>query len=474
MIAIGVRIPGPCAAAARSRRACQAARAFGLILEDAPCADATPARIPIEPGHITLLTGPSGSGKSTALRAVANALRARGVEAVEAHDVIPPDRPAVDLLGRNAADAMTRLSRAGLGEAACFVRTPAELSEGQRFRLRLAMAMQCAEAFTDSVLLCDEFTSALDRATARSLCALLSRWTARTHRPAIIASSHDDIARWLDAGPTIRFELNRGARIGRRRAAEPLNLCIEQGGWKDWKALRRHHYIAADPATCVDIRRAIVDGSLAGVLVLSMPTLNAVWREPAWGDRYTQGDKRARAARLNAEVRAISRVVVDPRYRGLGIARDLVRDYLRAPLTICTEAVAAMGRFRAFFESAGMRAYPLPPTRRDARLLDALHHAGVEPWRLARPLDALERIERTAQRPFIEDALRIWSRDRDASRGGVARGLPYEDLFREACANVRTERIAYAHTSQELLQGNTGDGEEHTRRPSVQPPRCAT
>jgi len=470
---IAAHIPGPAAAMARTKRACRAARAFGLILEEGAHAEATPVRIPVEAGSVTLLAGPSGSGKSAALRAVADALRIRGVEAVEAHDIIPLDRPAVDLLGRNVGDAMTRLSRAGLGEAACFVRTPAELSEGQRFRLRLAIAMERAEASADSVLLCDEFTSALDRATARSLCALLSRWTKRTNRAAVIATGHNDVARWLDAGPTVRFDLSRPARHTRRLGAAPIDIRIESGVREDWEALRRHHYVAGDPATCVAIRRAMVDSMLAGVLVVSMPTLNAAWRAPAWGDRYTTGEKSARAARLNEEVRAISRVVVDPRCRGLGVAQALVRDYLRAPLTPCTEAVAVMGRFRAFFESAGMRAYRLPPTRRDARLLDALRHAGIEPWRLACPLDALERIEQSGRRPFVEGALRIWSRDRDASRGGVARGLSYEDLFREACARVRTGRIAYAHTFEGTWQGEIGDGEGTSERASVQPARGA-
>src|SRR5205823_1709377 len=111
---------------------------------------------------------------------------------------------------------------------------------------------------------------------------------------------------------------------------------------------------------------------LAAVLVVSMPTLNGRWRELAWPGRFCGGDQRACARRLNEEVRTISRVIVEPRWRGLGVATRLVREYLRSPLTEKTEAAAAMGVCCPFFEAAGMRAWRLEPDRRGVRLLGAL------------------------------------------------------------------------------------------------------
>lgn len=90
------------------------------------------------------------------------------------------------------------------------------------------------------------------------------------------------------------------------------------------------------------------------------------------------------AARLlNSEVRCISRVVVHPQWRGLGLAVKLVRHALETMTTPYTEALAAMGRVHPFFKLAGMAEYRRPALKDRRRLLDALRYCGVEPWELA-------------------------------------------------------------------------------------------
>lgn len=124
-------------------------------------------------------------------------------------------------------------------------------------------------------------------------------------------------------------------------------------------------------------------GSVVGVLIESLPSLGCRLRDHATGGRY-RGLSRGDAARaLNAELRCISRVVVHPQWRGLGLAVRLVRRALETMTTPYTEALAAMGRVHPFFELAGMTAYHRPPLPRDQRLLDALRFAGIEPWELA-------------------------------------------------------------------------------------------
>lgn len=62
-------------------------------------------------------------------------------------------------------------------------------------------------------------------------------------------------------------------------------------------------------------------------------------------------------ALLNAEVRCISRVIVHPSFRGLGIGVGLVRHALDTATTPYTEAIAAMGWVHPLFEKAGMEAF---------------------------------------------------------------------------------------------------------------------
>jgi hypothetical protein len=143
-------------------------------------------------------------------------------------------------------------------------------------------------------------------------------------------------------------------------------------------ALGEYHYAAGEPSACVHGLGAYVRGELVGVLCVSMPVLNASWRGVAWPGLFDGCDGlRERARRLNAEVRVISRVIVDPRARGLSIASGLVRAYLGGALTARTEAVAAMGRVVPFFERGGMRRVEVEMSERTRRVARALRVAGV-------------------------------------------------------------------------------------------------
>lgn len=201
----------------------------------------------------------------------------------------------------------------------------------------------------------------------------------------------------------------------RRRSRSRLGsgLRLERGAIDDYLALARFHYKSGRPATCEWVLR-IVDsqsGCVAAVLVVSRPTLHGPARRLAWPELYeARGEPRepsAMATLVNREVRTISRVIVDPRYRGLGLATELVRAYLRRPLTRRTEAVSAMGVYCPFFRAAGMREVEAPAHKRDVRLGRALRASGVAAWRLLEAERVPELLER---HPELRAALRAWAR----------------------------------------------------------------
>ena len=220
-----------------------------------------------------------------------------------------------------------------------------------------------------------------------------------------------------------------------------LRIRIGPGTMDDYDGLSRFHYVAGEPAVPVrdGVLVARAHGELAGVLVVSMPTLNGSWREQAWPGRYVGRDKRALAQRLNREVRTLARCVVEPRSRGQGVARRLVEAYLREPLTEATEAVASMGAACPFFERAGMTRYELPISKRDARLADALSFLGYETWRL---VDETTR-RRVSRLEFVRRELRIWARA--CSRTArLAESDPFEALT-AAVRRLAAPPVAYAH-----------------------------
>ena len=188
-----------------------------------------------------------------------------------------------------------------------------------------------------------------------------------------------------------------------------IAITIEPGSTRDLDRLARFHYAAGRPGPIARIVRAADDGETVGVLVASMPTLNGRWRAIAWPGDYDTPDQRENACRLNRDLRVISRVIVDPRYRGRGLAVQLVRGYLADPCTKRTEAVAAMAHACPFFERAGMRRIDLPPSKADAKLLRAIERQGLEPADLLTHLpDA------------IAPSLRAWARARKLRGGDIA------------------------------------------------------
>ncbi len=146
---------------------------------------------------------------------------------------------------------------------------------------------------------------------------------------------------------------------------------------------------------------------VVAVLVESYPALSCVLRDEATGNRYTGWRDRGDAARLlNAEVRCISRVVVHPQWRGVGLAVRIVKHALATATTRYTEALAAMGRVHPFFKLAGMREYQRWPLAKDQRLLDAMRFAGAEAWELASEARMRGHLERSA---VLREELARWA-----------------------------------------------------------------
>lgn len=196
----------------RSPRAATVAKWFGLDVgttDDGRVTSARETRCPIPNiRKITLITGPSGAGKSSLLRRfVRRAKRTSCV--IDLPRMRLPDRPIVDCFGdAELTDVLNRLSRVGLGEAWSYLHTPSELSDGQRWRLRLAVAMHQADrSDRPVVLVADEFAALLDRVTAAVVSRAIRKWIAAAPSlTAIFATCHDDVIPWLDPDLLLRCD----------------------------------------------------------------------------------------------------------------------------------------------------------------------------------------------------------------------------------------------------------------------------
>jgi hypothetical protein len=165
-----------------------------------------------EPGKILLLNGASGSGKSTLLRKLIAQLESQGTRVIDLARLPLPDLPVVDCLPELSLEAaLMLLGKMGLGEAWTYLRTPSELSDGQRWRLRLALAVHEAGRSPDpAVILCDEYAALLDRLTAAIVSRSIRRLIDTLPRlSAILATCHDDVIRPLQPDRVVRCDFGR-------------------------------------------------------------------------------------------------------------------------------------------------------------------------------------------------------------------------------------------------------------------------
>lgn len=195
------------------------------------------------PGKVALVLGPSGSGKSTVLRLLEARLRRAGNPVIVPGAMRQSHRSSARTVLSSLQGSLGRrfgaLASAGLGDCTILARTPAELSEGQYFRLLLARGMQQALARSPhsvTTLLVDEFASTLDRRTARTLGLALARWAERHGVRVIAATAHDDMQGFLDPNLLISLDVDKPATRARTRACRDSPARRETHGEVDHAA----------------------------------------------------------------------------------------------------------------------------------------------------------------------------------------------------------------------------------------------
>ena len=167
-------------------------------------------------------------------------------------------------------------------------------------------------------------------------------------------------------------------------------LQIVPGSVEDYKALAHYHYRDGRQGPFAAIFALRPDSALArraslktaGVIVYTMPAPGLELRNVGTGNLFTGLGRCDRLALINKNIRCISRVIVEPRFRSLGLASRLVRETMPLLNVPIIEAMAVMGLVNPFFEKAGMKVWTAKTPERCARLIEALSMVGIEKSRL--------------------------------------------------------------------------------------------
>ncbi len=203
---------------------------------------ATIIRCPVpgadEAWTVGLVTGPSGCGKSTlARRAFPGAVWCGG-------EPWPSGRAVVDGFppGLGVGEVVELLGGVGLNSPPAWLRPYAALSVGQQWRADLARGLALARQ--QGVVACaDEFTSVVDRDTARAGSAAAARLARRLGVRLVAVGCHDDILEWLDPDWVARpaeGACARRALQGRPKVRLDVFRCRVQA----WDLFREHHYLS--------------------------------------------------------------------------------------------------------------------------------------------------------------------------------------------------------------------------------------
>jgi ABC-type lipoprotein export system ATPase subunit/GNAT superfamily N-acetyltransferase len=190
----------------------------------------TPVTIPDLPKEgIVLIVGTSGSGKSTILRGLGEYTQPK----IEFYNTVienfsTPERGEELLLA------------CGLRSIPAWFRTPHTLSNGEHHRFEMAMALD------QGVQCIDEFTSVVDRDTAKALAYSIRRYFDINPGVLYIASCHRDIVDWLDPDyiyDTDMQELSARRSLHLRLGRPAITIDIRGTTPDDWRRFSKHHYL---------------------------------------------------------------------------------------------------------------------------------------------------------------------------------------------------------------------------------------
>jgi ABC-type transport system involved in cytochrome c biogenesis ATPase subunit/GNAT superfamily N-acetyltransferase len=357
------------------------AEAFGLGVDEEKKFVVCNCDIDVNAGEIVYITGDSGSGKSSILREFQKAF---ADECVNINDlVIDTEKPLVDTVGASVEEALKLLSFVGLNDAFLFLRKFGELSDGQKYRYKIAKLLESKKR----VWILDEFTSTLDRDTAKIVAWNLQKFARLSGVTVLCATCMTDLGD--DLAPNVRVDKRYNSEIKvtynadakARGCSLVTEMVVEQGTKDDWKALAEFHYRSHNVMIPLKIMRLVrwtpemhercktekqcpnntqcsacglrrLYHELVGVLVFSVPPLSIYGRKQYFGKCFNRS--REEMQELNANFTLISRVVIHPKYRSMNLGVMLVRESLKQAPKRYVETIAVMAKYNPFFERAGM------------------------------------------------------------------------------------------------------------------------
>jgi ABC-type ATPase with predicted acetyltransferase domain len=173
----------------RTDRVLEIAEGFGLGLSNKEFVVFDNLEVEVDAGDVVYITGQSGSGKSLLLRELKSQMQAQGLVVADLNEIELAEKPVIELVGKTTGEAADLLAKAGISDAWIYIRKPSELSDGQRYRLKLAVVLESGA----DVWVADELGAVLDRVTAKAVAFNIAKVARRAGKTFIVATTHTDL-----------------------------------------------------------------------------------------------------------------------------------------------------------------------------------------------------------------------------------------------------------------------------------------
>jgi len=335
-------------------------------------------KIKIAPNDIIYITGESGSGKSVLLKRLEKLL---SPDIMNIKNVrVNRKKPLIDTVGNSLQEGLELLSRVGLNDAFLFIRRYSQLSDGQKYRYRIAKLIETNKQYW----VMDEFCSTLDRDTAKIVAFNVQKLARQEEKTVLAATTHNDL--FNDLKPSVHIHKRFGKEVQvkyypnriNKTCSVTQNIRIEEGVLQEYKKLAQFHYRESGglppPRRVFTLKRR---EETIGTIVYSYSPITCFGRNVVFQRRLT-------TQQLNKEFSLISRVVLHPKYRTIGLGARLVKETLLKVRTKYVEAIAVMARYNPFFEKAGMKKIAeQEPDSSCQRAIEELRKLGFNPILLA-------------------------------------------------------------------------------------------
>ncbi|MEQ4626815.1 MULTISPECIES: ABC transporter [Providencia] len=194
----------------KTTRTLEVAESFGLGMDDKQFTLYDNLAVEIEQNDIVYIKGQSGSGKSVILRELQRLMSENGLSVASIDNIeFDNDKNVIDQVGKTTVEALSLLSMAGLNDAYLFIRKPSEMSDGQRYRLKIAKLIESGA----QVWVADEFGAVLDRVTAQAVASNFQRAARQVGATVMVATTHEDLINALRPSVIITKHYKERVRV---------------------------------------------------------------------------------------------------------------------------------------------------------------------------------------------------------------------------------------------------------------------